>query len=404
MNRRAIEKLMSLYWFAVLTLVTLGIVYVSHIFYGAPYNVQTIESSVLEDQIQNCLAHQDYIVPSHLNDTFRNNFLKYCHLNFSVEDVYGWKNNSEYYVEVNVYKYDQGNFGSVGDEIFNVSAGNINLKTAWQISSNVPSSGILSPTRKVNTIVIHSTEGSTTSGALERISNEKLSVHYLIDTTGQVYSQQKPYYEFQDAFRSPNDPASHAGCGTGVDKIQKCSSSCVDSNGKGMLGLLDSNCQQLTGTLSKSQWCCIPGYNTNSIGIELVNLGARCSTDAKGASSCQNSETFDGEQWQSFSQAQINSLVNLVSGIAYVYNIPLDRNHIIGHYQITTEKTDPGPAFPWDEFMKELQAKGAVAPSATASSSDQVQRSFYALDKDGNQYLVTVLGLIGKNEKNIASA
>lgn len=403
MNKRGIEKLMYLYFFVLLVLVMVAIIYIVNIYYGAPYNVQSTESSILEDQIGNCLLHQNYIVSSDLNNTFRENFLKYCHLNFSVENVYGWTNSSEYYAEVNVYKYDQGAFGSVGTSIFNVTVGNVNLKNIWQLYSTMPSSSPLTPLRKVNTIVIHSTEGSTTSGALETIGSEQLSIHYLIDTTGQIYSQQDPYYEYQNAFKSPNEVAAHAGCGVGADKIQTCSSSCIDSNGNGMLGVLDPKCQQLTGTLPKSQWCCIPNYNINSIGIELVNLGSRCSTDAKGSSYCKNSEAFDGKQWQPFSNAQMNSLVNLVSGLAAVYNIPLDRNHIIGHYQITTNKTDPGPAFNWTQFMSLLQAKGAVAPPTSTSSSGQVQRSFYALDKDGNQYVVTVLGLVGKNEKNIAS-
>ena len=89
----------------------------------------------------------------------------------------------------------------------------------------------------------------------------------------------------------------------------------------------------------------------NSIGIELVNLGPLCSDELiRILLHCANSISADGQQWGNYTPAQINALVNLVSDITSRYNIPIDRDHIIGHYQITTYKSDPGPQFPWDDI------------------------------------------------------
>ena len=180
-----------------------------------------------------------------------------------------------------------------------------------------------------------------------------------------------------------------------------CYSDCIIPDG--LLGTLKSQCQQLGGNLPKSQWCCIPNYNVKSIGIELVNLGDLCNGDIyKNSVYCDNFTVAYGMKWQNFTQAQMNSLVNLVSDIAARYNIPLDRNHIVGHYQITTNKTDPGPIFPWNKFMQKLNKRGAVALSVTPKNNGERERSFYVTDRNGSQYIVTVLALIGKDEKNIA--
>lgn len=38
------------------------------------------------------------------------------------------------------------------------------------------------------------------------------------------------------------------------------------------------------------------------------------------------------------------------------YNIPIDRNHIIGHYRLDSvnRRNDPGPGFPWDRLFADL--------------------------------------------------
>lgn len=399
---RGIGKIMSIWWFTLIFLVAGTIIYMVLIYYGSPYNVQGTESEILGDQVENCLVSQGYLNPAVFTSDFKKNFLSDCHLNFSVENVYDWKSLQQYYVEVNIYKFDQNNPGLLGDQLLNLQKGNINIKTAWNFlaNKNIASSP---PQRDVTTIVIHSTEGSTVNGALETISNRELSIHYLIDQAGNIYSNQNPPAQYASAFVPESQVASQAGCGIGSGQFPLCTSSsgCIGSN-----GLLVPDCQQLAGNLPKSQWCCIEGFNPKSIGIELVNRGnitGLCkNTNYKGQPVCLTAVSAYGDKWESFSSNQINSLVNLVSELATKYNIPLDRNHIIGHYQITTYKTDPGPAFPWTEFMNDLQERGVSSASSQLSDTNERQRSFYVTDKSGNQYIVTVLALVRKTEKNVA--
>ena len=49
------------------------------------------------------------------------------------------------------------------------------------------------------------------------------------------------------------------------------------------------------------------------------------------------------------------SLVALIKHRAAFYGIPLDRDHIIGHFEVATDRTDPGSTFPWERLMRDLQ-------------------------------------------------
>ena len=69
----------------------------------------------------------------------------------------------------------------------------------------------------------------------------------------------------------------------------------------------------------------------------------------------------------------------------------MSREYIIGHEQISGFKSDPGPVFPWDEFMTGLKEGGIISA-----------RSFYVVDETGNQYIIKISTIVGKNEKNIA--
>lgn len=52
-------------------------------------------------------------------------------------------------------------------------------------------------------------------------------------------------------------------------------------------------------------------------------------------------------QWQ--------GLLKLIKHRAAAYGIPLDREHIIGHYQVANNRVDPGAQFPWDALIEDLQ-------------------------------------------------
>lgn len=53
-----------------------------------------------------------------------------------------------------------------------------------------------------------------------------------------------------------------------------------------------------------------------------------------------------GPQWR--------SLVHLIRDRARANGYPLDRDHVLGHYQVSNSHYDPGTRFPWDALMTAL--------------------------------------------------
>ena len=61
--------------------------------------------------------------------------------------------------------------------------------------------------------------------------------------------------------------------------------------------------------------------------------------------------------------AQWHGLVALIRHRAQWYGFPTDRAHIIGHYEVSNERSDPGATFPWDALMAELQGEAPMTPA-----------------------------------------
>lgn len=58
---------------------------------------------------------------------------------------------------------------------------------------------------------------------------------------------------------------------------------------------------------------------------------------------------------------QFNALVRWIKHRATKYGIPLDRDHVIGHYQVANNRSDPGATFPWAALMAALQEDDMAA-------------------------------------------
>ncbi|MFD5115750.1 N-acetylmuramoyl-L-alanine amidase [Streptomyces sp. NPDC058391] len=55
----------------------------------------------------------------------------------------------------------------------------------------------------------------------------------------------------------------------------------------------------------------------------------------------------------SFTDAMYRSSARLTAGICERYDIPVDREHIVGHVEVPgTDHTDPGPHWDWDRYLK----------------------------------------------------
>jgi len=97
MNRRG-DKILSVYWFAILAIVAVGIVAMVVIFYGKPYDVREAEAGLMINKIVDCLSDGKLL----RQDIDNGNVLQECHFDFSEEN--------EFYLEVENLGIKQGNF------------------------------------------------------------------------------------------------------------------------------------------------------------------------------------------------------------------------------------------------------------------------------------------------------
>ena len=120
-NKKA-DKIISVYWFAILFIVAAAIAYMVISFYGEPYDIRETEAHTLTNKVAGCLSEAGYLKEGVLSEDFRENFMEKCKLNFEVEDVYGWREWGQYYVEINFYDF------STNQSISSIKKGNEALK------------------------------------------------------------------------------------------------------------------------------------------------------------------------------------------------------------------------------------------------------------------------------------
>ena len=103
MNKRG-DKIISVYWFAILLLVAGGVSAMVFIFYNHPYDVREIEASILTNKIADCLSQGGYFRKNIFEENnlllSQDNFLEECKLNFDVEEI--WEE-GQYYVGLNIH-------------------------------------------------------------------------------------------------------------------------------------------------------------------------------------------------------------------------------------------------------------------------------------------------------------
>ena len=161
---------------------------------------------------------------------------------------------------------------------------------------------------KPEAIVLHYTVGDLTS-SLYAFRQMGTSAHYLIDRDGKVV-QMVP-----EALG-----AMHASC---TNTRSNCVASCPI-------------CDDAKGALTEPY--------LRSIGIEIVNRGhVPAGTVLQGGLYEDFLRSYSYPYWEDYTLAQIDSLKVLVNDIAERWNIPIDDNHVIGHYRVN-QKVDPGPA------------------------------------------------------------
>ena len=91
------------------------------------------------------------------------------------------------------------------------------------------------------------------------------------------------------------------------------------------------------------------GYNSRSIGVEmearLDPWPARLHRDGS-----VKPPPFPVNEWP---EAMLLSAAKVVAIMCRKFGIPLDREHVVGHYEVPgASHRDPGTGFPWDTLME----------------------------------------------------
>lgn len=110
----------------------------------------------------------------------------------------------------------------------------------------------------------------------------------------------------------------------------------VTRQGKIYQMVRDEDTSWHAGMVNKPNWSLYDGSNPNryTIGIEHECLSGGLLTEA-----------------------QYKATVELHKMLIAKYNIPVDKDHIIGHYRIDSvnRPNDPGAQFPWDKLFADLE-------------------------------------------------
>jgi hypothetical protein len=125
-NKKGADKMLSMYWFVIVLIVSFGIFAMVYVFYSAPYEIREMESEILSNKIADCFSRQGRINPGIFSEQgFNSDFdlLRECKINLNVENEYDWKQEGQYFIETEFYSVDDLNNPKLV-----LSEGNLNWK------------------------------------------------------------------------------------------------------------------------------------------------------------------------------------------------------------------------------------------------------------------------------------
>lgn len=134
MDKLGTDKVISVYWFAILILVAGGIFAMVFIFYGHSYDIRAVEAELLTNKVADCLSYggvlnNESFVDSIVSSGFKESFLEDCDITFDVEEKFG--NEPQYYLRVDVFEVDSLDVPAVG-----LIEGNKNLVASCDIQED----------------------------------------------------------------------------------------------------------------------------------------------------------------------------------------------------------------------------------------------------------------------------
>ena len=129
-NKRGAEKILSIYWFAILIIIAGAIVAMVSLFYGTPYDVRETEANIMINQVSDCLSDNGKLAQELFNETknFNENFnlKEKCNLIFETKSE---SEREEYFLQTEFYDLDN-------EKIFSISEGNSNLYADCKIEDD----------------------------------------------------------------------------------------------------------------------------------------------------------------------------------------------------------------------------------------------------------------------------
>ena len=137
------DKIISVYWFAILIIVAGGISGMVYIFYGTPFDVRGIEANILGNQIADCVSYAGKInaalISNGANPKTEEDFLKMCHLNFKSDE---WQD-KQYYTEIKIYALEDLN-----NPVLNIAAGDNKWFSSCDLQADKKIQGLAQCVRK----------------------------------------------------------------------------------------------------------------------------------------------------------------------------------------------------------------------------------------------------------------
>jgi len=129
MDKKGTDKILSIYWFIVITLVGGGVFAMVYAFYGPPYDVREMESEIFAQRIADCIStrgviESDFFIERRFNEEIGNTFTERCNFNFDVEEGYGDREEIQYFYKVEFY-----NPRDLTTPVFGFSDGNTNWES-----------------------------------------------------------------------------------------------------------------------------------------------------------------------------------------------------------------------------------------------------------------------------------
>jgi hypothetical protein len=126
--KKGTDKVLSMYWFVVITIIAGGVLAMAYIYYGAPYDIRETEVNLFAEKISDCISmngviDSGFFFEGELSSEIGNKFIDKCNLNFNVEEDYVDNSEGQYFYEVEIYNVS--NTKSPASVFYN---GNLNLK------------------------------------------------------------------------------------------------------------------------------------------------------------------------------------------------------------------------------------------------------------------------------------